>query len=419
MKIFISYSREDIETAEDLYSVLSGEGYKVFFDKSRRDGISDGEAFDKKIRQKIWGCHLFIFLVSSSSLKSGYARAELNIAIDKFAKFSSYDCRILPVQIQETVELPKNLRLNVYKPEGDVIPEISHRIALCKRKRSRKFLRLSFILVFLCLMASAVAGYYFFKNSSISKCQQLMTSEVANEASNFFRKKAREMGYSDIEVVDSWCGDFMISHWLNKSNLTNFLKQKTATSESGDFLIGIWQPTSISKEHSWNVGATITEPDVYGSWRNTLVRSSGIEPRESEQFNNDRGLSIVGGALVVGTYTDSFDKETSRWICSNFPSPNPVLQDFRPQNENLEWHVINGEPGCPQDKFLATKGTTYSDVELQRQLLNLSRLPNTSNIQTSDTVFISINQNITPGGADALSERFSVRVMLLWAKNSK
>jgi hypothetical protein len=131
-----------------------------------------------------------------------------------------------------------------------------------------------------------------------------------------------------------------------------------------------------------------SEPNIYafslGS--STLVRSTGLELRENNSSNAERGLSSIGRAIVLGTYGNSFDKETSQWICSNFFSQDPPISDMRPQNDNMEWHYIGNEAGCPSVKFLVTKGTVSSDAVLYRQMMGLSKLPNTPNLQTSDTV---------------------------------
>jgi hypothetical protein len=76
MKIFLSHSSVDKDIAESLSIALRQANHKVFFDKSE---LPAGESFHTTIREAIFQCDLFLFLVSSRAISEGtYARQNLN-----------------------------------------------------------------------------------------------------------------------------------------------------------------------------------------------------------------------------------------------------------------------------------------------------------------------------------------------------
>lgn len=61
MKIFLSYSREDLALVEPVALVLEQENHNVFFD---RQSFVGGENFTVQIRNHIEQSNFFIFFVS-------------------------------------------------------------------------------------------------------------------------------------------------------------------------------------------------------------------------------------------------------------------------------------------------------------------------------------------------------------------
>lgn len=101
-KVFISYTREDWQTAEKIKSNLTAMGHMVWRD---RDEITGGELWRAEIVEAIENCDTFILVISSRSIKSKYVLQELNIA-------DSEGKRILPARI-EPVEIPKEMKLQL------------------------------------------------------------------------------------------------------------------------------------------------------------------------------------------------------------------------------------------------------------------------------------------------------------------
>ena len=104
--VFISYSREDPEHAERLYSDLKKVGLTPWRDK---DALRPGENWKIAIRTAIKNCRFFIPLFSSKSVdKIGYVQKEFKYAIDIFDKFPENKVYIIPARLDDC-NLPERL----------------------------------------------------------------------------------------------------------------------------------------------------------------------------------------------------------------------------------------------------------------------------------------------------------------------
>jgi len=104
MRIFISYSRTDIDYIETAAIALEQQGHIVFFD--RRD-LKGGDVFNKKILREIKKCDYFLFFISKNSLQVGsYSLSELNIAFDR-------NKNVIPVLLDDTKIEDSPARLQV------------------------------------------------------------------------------------------------------------------------------------------------------------------------------------------------------------------------------------------------------------------------------------------------------------------
>jgi TolB-like protein/Flp pilus assembly protein TadD len=95
--IFISYSRKDKESADELAELLASAGLSVWID---RQGIVGAEKWATEIVEGIKGCSTFILLISNTAVQSENVLRELSLA-------SETRKRILPVEI-ERIELPSS-----------------------------------------------------------------------------------------------------------------------------------------------------------------------------------------------------------------------------------------------------------------------------------------------------------------------
>lgn len=126
MKVFLSYASEERPLAERICRLLESEGHDVFFD---RDDLAAGDAYGVRIRNAIEACHAFVFLVSPTSVRPGYALAELALVE---ARPRNQRPTIVPVLAAQTNldELPPLLQpLTVLEARGDLPAEVAACVA--------------------------------------------------------------------------------------------------------------------------------------------------------------------------------------------------------------------------------------------------------------------------------------------------
>ena len=101
--VFLSYSSEDAAAAEKLANALRAIGIEVWFDKSELRG---GDAWDRRIREQIHDCRLFIAIISahSDARDEGYFRREWRLAVDRTHDMAERKTFLVPVVIDDTGE---------------------------------------------------------------------------------------------------------------------------------------------------------------------------------------------------------------------------------------------------------------------------------------------------------------------------
>jgi TolB-like protein len=80
--VFLSYASQDAQPARRLCDALRGAGIEVWFDQSELRG---GDVWDRKIRQQIRDCALFVPIISAHTQArlEGYFRLEWKLAVDR------------------------------------------------------------------------------------------------------------------------------------------------------------------------------------------------------------------------------------------------------------------------------------------------------------------------------------------------
>jgi len=101
--VFLSYASEDAAAAERVAAALRSAGIEVWFDKSELRG---GDAWDRRIRDQIHDCRLFIALISAhtEARDEGYFRREWKLAVDRTHDMLEKKAFLLPVAIDATPE---------------------------------------------------------------------------------------------------------------------------------------------------------------------------------------------------------------------------------------------------------------------------------------------------------------------------
>ena len=101
--VFLSYASQDAEVARKICDSLRTAGIEVWFDQSELRG---GDAWDRKIRQQIHDCRLFVPIISvhSEARDEGYFRREWKLAVDRTHDMADHKAFLVPVVIDGTAE---------------------------------------------------------------------------------------------------------------------------------------------------------------------------------------------------------------------------------------------------------------------------------------------------------------------------
>ena len=98
-KIFLSYAREDIGMAKQLYNDLKRYGLNVWLDT---ESLLPGDRWKDKIQDAIENSNYFIALLSTKSVnKKGFVQKELKTALEVLDLFPSSERFILPVRLDD------------------------------------------------------------------------------------------------------------------------------------------------------------------------------------------------------------------------------------------------------------------------------------------------------------------------------
>ena len=88
-KIFISYAREDLETAKKLYADLKQSGFDPWLDE---ENLLAGQNWRQIIQKEIKDANYFIILISSISVsKRGFVQTEIKEALEEL---KSFECNL-------------------------------------------------------------------------------------------------------------------------------------------------------------------------------------------------------------------------------------------------------------------------------------------------------------------------------------
>jgi len=109
MKLFISYSSQNVKFVDKLDAELLKQEFTVLRDKHFMRG---GRKFDKEIGQRIRDCDVLLFVSSAQAIHSHWVAAEIDFAFD-LRKV------IIPLRMDDTHELPWYLAHGHYHRRHD------------------------------------------------------------------------------------------------------------------------------------------------------------------------------------------------------------------------------------------------------------------------------------------------------------
>lgn len=109
MNVFISYAREDKNSAKKLYECLrSQDGVQPWLDSEQ---LLPGVVWEDEIMKAMQQCHLVVLLLSSKSVtKEGYVQKEIREALDRLASFPPGRIFVVPARLDECSPSHQQLR---------------------------------------------------------------------------------------------------------------------------------------------------------------------------------------------------------------------------------------------------------------------------------------------------------------------
>jgi TIR domain-containing protein len=134
MRVFLSYATEDRAVAEQTYEALRADRHQVFFDRTE---LVAGDSYHLRIRDEIARSKIFVFFISSNSLRSGsYAQTELGLAAENPSRRRT----LIPVRLEDIPfdSLPSALsEITFLDPRGDTPAEVVAAVHAVQRRDNR------------------------------------------------------------------------------------------------------------------------------------------------------------------------------------------------------------------------------------------------------------------------------------------
>ena len=122
MKVFFSYAQSDRKKAEELASRLKKSGHDVW---DPAEAMLPGENWALRIGQALQDCNAMVFLLSPDSVKSEWARKELEYALGS----EQYRGRLIPVEVKRTSDVPWILKRLQIVRWGDNAAQVGRQVA--------------------------------------------------------------------------------------------------------------------------------------------------------------------------------------------------------------------------------------------------------------------------------------------------
>lgn len=106
LRVFICYSRRDVETAKELFEWLHSEGTEPWLDL---ESLVPGVTFEDEIRQAVTASDVFLVCLSSQVVNSRqYVHREIRFALDAALSVPEGQIYIVPLRLDEC-DLPPSL----------------------------------------------------------------------------------------------------------------------------------------------------------------------------------------------------------------------------------------------------------------------------------------------------------------------
>lgn len=104
IRIFLSYTKADVERADEIYDWLTQKGSVIWKDDK---SIVPGQNWDHEIKKALDKAQLVLVLISNNSVsKRGYVQREIKAALDKLLEKLIDDIYIIPILLDDDAIVP-------------------------------------------------------------------------------------------------------------------------------------------------------------------------------------------------------------------------------------------------------------------------------------------------------------------------
>jgi dienelactone hydrolase len=130
--VFLSYASQDAEAAQRLCKALRAAGIEVWFDQSELRG---GDVWDRKIRQQIRDCAVFIPIISAHTQQraEGYFRLEWRLAEQRSHLMGRNRAFIVPVVLDAVAERDADVPDSFLAVQWTRVPDEASLVAFAER----------------------------------------------------------------------------------------------------------------------------------------------------------------------------------------------------------------------------------------------------------------------------------------------
>ena len=239
-KVFLCHASEDKPVAEQIQLALTTAGYTVFYDEQSLPPSGD---FHARIRQTIFECDLFIFLITSSSITPGkFTLSELKFARERWP---SPVGRVLPVNLQNlpAARVPAYLTaatlLSVAgNPASEVRAAAEKMLAVTAQKTPR---RIAIALAIGSAALAALALIYVFPTKTYSDHKVIPSLDEATKKNMIVRSDQLKLEYGrllqkETPIKDNGYFTFLLPKY---GGITS---HPDAKDSGGVFLLDMYEP---------------------------------------------------------------------------------------------------------------------------------------------------------------------------------
>lgn len=351
-RIFITYVREDIETARKLYNDLKKSKLDLWFDK---ENLSAGQNWKEEIRKAIQESSFILALLSSNSIsKKGYYQKELKIAFDIKDEYPTSKEFIIPVRLEHCNPIDERIkelhRIDLFPSYENGLEEILK--ALNKPESSIK---------------------------SDRSCPNTGTGFTSDTKNNFISQRILDNKIIAIIVIVA----IPIIVFGTFANIPEFIKETFFKNESPAIIATLPSQNSpvpshedepipihkttvfvIDKENgiNWNIShkiISILKTEGISARASSLLTDALVSDGTFERiFRGDAGQIKKLGSKNFGHMI--FGKKSVSFV------DNPDMQNMITATAFVEIHIVSSKTGTIEDSFtISQKGPGFSKADAE------------------------------------------------------